>query len=433
MREEKQPLTMGPSSRLHLTPAHMREGENCLSRVRYHHMREREKGLVCAEKIKRLYFTDSAIKIFAAKNDAFVYQPNYPGFPGGTVYYHSTGELFKGCPSLPSDISVFRDGDTDGHIALFSDRVSFFYPTSKIRDLSTEIGGTAGATHHDRYFFVNGDRLYYTAPLSLTDIENSEKDPDGAGYIDLISGDGDFVAVVSFRERLYLFRERGLVRMRADGDPLNFRAEVFSFGCGEVVAGSVVNCGDRIAFLTDRGLFTFNGSVFKQHPLSALADIDYSGRIDASSLYGNYFVSFTSKEGNRTAALYEFDKEHARLLSHTVVSAVGGELGYILQGLGYYEMLEEGGLPDNGADCILELCFSWDAGRSPATIRIEGEGSFTVTAQSGGRSKSFTVPARKTCTVPVLPASRDVRFTVSVADVNFSIAAIDLEWREIHD
>lgn len=415
-----------PSRAERITPSRMREGDK-LKRVRFHHMRETEEGLTCAEGYKRYHATqENAGRVFVVQDYVFSYQP-------------LTRKLFEPVARFPfGDIDseprnivpyVNEANGTLGWYMVCPTGMGYMH-SGGIKHYGYHLGGEAGDVHHERFFYTSGQRLYYTPAIAFASVYDSElEDVDGSGYIDLYSLNGNFIAAVSFRERLFLFRERGITRVRADGEALNFRADAMPYGCGTIVPGSVVLCGDKIAFLTERGFYAFDGYRCKKLPISALADCDTSVRIEASCYRGNYLACYTRKDGVRSFALYDFEKECARYIQSGALSAAGWNTVYFLRNDMVYSLTEEVGLPIDGSKCSLELTFSAESPRVPETLYIEGSGTFTLKVRSGEREISVTVEGGKKAFLPVLPDSRETAFTLTAEGADFAIKALNIEWR----
>ncbi len=115
------------------------------------------------------------------------------------------------------------------------------------------------AIHHERlYGTVNGDcnQVWFSDDFNPT---NWNVNPTSAGFITFSDECGDVLKVVSFLNYLYIFREHGIFRMTAYGDQSEFALKKVFTETGRIYKSSIAMCGDRIIFLAEEGLFSFDG------------------------------------------------------------------------------------------------------------------------------------------------------------------------------
>lgn len=113
--------------------------------------------------------------------------------------------------------------------------------------------------HNERiYGTLNGEsnQLWFSDDF---DPENWSVSGDEAGYISFSDECGDALAAVSFLGYLYIFREHGIYRLTAYGDQSEFSLKKLFTATGRIYKNTIALCGDRIMFLTDEGVFTFDG------------------------------------------------------------------------------------------------------------------------------------------------------------------------------
>lgn len=115
------------------------------------------------------------------------------------------------------------------------------------------------AVHYER---VYGTQNEYENKVWFSDDFNPENwtvASNAAGYVSFADECGDALAVVSFLNYLYIFREHGIFRLTAYGDQQEFSLKKLFTGTGRIYKNTIALCGDRIMFLTDDGVMTFDG------------------------------------------------------------------------------------------------------------------------------------------------------------------------------
>ena len=144
--------------------------------------------------------------------------------------------------------------------------------------------------HGERVFGVyNGKRgsVWFSDNLDPTDWTVSA---DAGGYIAFGDDCGDAIGLVSFLGYLYIFRERGIYRLTAYGDQGEFMLKKLFTSTGCIYKDTIALCGDRIMFLTDEGIFSFDG--YSATPaVKEFPDIEYPSHCRAAYHDGAYWLS----------------------------------------------------------------------------------------------------------------------------------------------
>ncbi len=403
-----------------LTPEKMRDADKGRSLSLYH-VRETAQGLVCGEGYEEMYGLEKPVgRMYLADREIYCYEPD-----SGSLFEVTAKRRYTGAGAPPTAaVRHFRENGTGGVYWLFSDTVK--YGESGQFSGSGNYGGVAAVLHRERMFFVKGRTLYYTRPFSSEGPENPSRDPHGFGKIDFSTENGDFVGIASFRNRLYLFLERGILRVRADGEALNFSAETLPYACGKIVAGSVADCGDRLAFITDRGLYSFDGNTYRFAGSGDTEEMDLSA-IHASSYLGKYFA-FVKRAGGNALYLYDFERNYGRFLfASPMTDAVAGANAFFVSYPSVCRLTEKGALPKGGTECSLRLTLQKPMMRLE-WVRIVGKGEFTV--RIGTREKR--VKAGEKFFVGMRP-SPQTEITVRSGSPDFAVPAIDVLWRQTDD
>lgn len=110
--------------------------------------------------------------------------------------------------------------------------------------------------YENLFLIRNDDRgsVYYTSntnPLEL-DTSISEMDLTGEG--------GRLCALINFDDYLFIFRDYGITKFSKYGSSDNFSVSEIYRSATKIFAETVVVCGDMIVFLTQDGIYKFNGS-----------------------------------------------------------------------------------------------------------------------------------------------------------------------------
>ena len=144
--------------------------------------------------------------------------------------------------------------------------------------------------HNERiYGTLNGEsnQLWFSDDF---DPENWSVSGDEAGYISFSDECGDALAAVSFLGYLYVFREHGIYRLTAYGDQSEFSLKKLFTATGRIYKNTIALCGDRIMFLTDEGVFAFDG--YTASPaVRDLPDIAFPTQCSAAYHDGAYWLA----------------------------------------------------------------------------------------------------------------------------------------------
>ena len=83
---------------------------------------------------------------------------------------------------------------------------------------------------------------------------------DEAGFVEMADENGALLKVLSFFNYVYVFRSYGITRFYATGEQSRFSLMHLFVSSDRIIGDTVCVCGARILFLTQRGLFDFDGS-----------------------------------------------------------------------------------------------------------------------------------------------------------------------------
>lgn len=236
--------------------------------------------------------------------------------------------------------------------------------------------GTCMAVFGERLFIASGETLFYSAPLDVTDWEQSA---DGAGSVDLPSRGGNIVKLVPYKGQLLLFRERGITALTAPGDFLDFQAEELACAFTELIPDSAAACGSRVLFAAKDGLYALEGSTVSALESCGAEYIDLQEDVVGAAAGENYYAAVTllSKE----KCIFALTGERASLLRLDAESVAGGEFVFLREGKLY--ALDEAAAAER--EMVIEFPLS-EYGVSEAryldAVRVEGAGQFRVSARA---------------------------------------------------
>ena len=139
--------------------------------------------------------------------------------------------------------------------------------------------------HYERLFVTTineKSKVLFSDDLdpTLWSIDLSE-----AGFIEMVDERGALNKVISFNDYLYIFRDYGISRLTAFGDQEGFSVSHLFVSSAKIFAGSVTVCGDRILFLANDGLYSFDGF----NATKILTNISNSFSKDNANCVGAFF------------------------------------------------------------------------------------------------------------------------------------------------
>lgn len=116
-------------------------------------------------------------------------------------------------------------------------------------------------SHYTRVFGIeNGstaNRLVFSA---AEDPLNWNVSATEGGYIGVGNEEWGMLKVVkSFKDYVYIFSQHGIYRLTAYAEQSSFKLTPVTSFCGNLRPNTVTDCGDRIVFLTDEAMYSFNG------------------------------------------------------------------------------------------------------------------------------------------------------------------------------
>lgn len=253
-------------------------------------------------------FTYPALPAGAVVTGLFHYRRNEAGQADDRlVVQTSTGKLYY--------TTVFANGSWqevagDFTLAGEASAVNYNYSDRDVLLLTSAQSGLAvldddevkqvGAAPHFSSVTVHNERVYGTLAGNNKqlwfsddfDPENWNVSSEEAGYISFADECGDALAAVSFAGYLYIFREHGIYRLTAYGDQSDFVLKKVFTSVGRIYKDTIALCGDRIMFLTDDGVRTFDGYGVKES-VKELPELVFPAQCRAAYHDGAYWLACT--------------------------------------------------------------------------------------------------------------------------------------------
>lgn len=185
--------------------------------------------------------------------------------------------------------------------------------------------------HYERLFAtVGGEKscVWFSDDLDPTNWDISLEE---AGYIEIIGEKGSLQKVIKFLDYVYIFRSYGISRLTAYSEQTDFSVITLFVGSGKIYPDTVTVCGDRIIFLAEDGIYSFNGlSVTKIlgeiYPLLSGCDNSF-----ANSKYykGCYYLACklnyndcNSELVNNTLLEYDISNNKVNLIKGADISSI---------------------------------------------------------------------------------------------------------------
>lgn len=164
-----------------------------------------------------------------------------------------------------SDIPTILNYKLNGNYALLISSVDgFYYWCPLVSDEIIKVNNAPQINsiclHNERAFATVGgkkEEVWFSKELDPTNWNATLSD---GGFISFVDDRGQCNKVVSFLDRVYVFRDYGINRIMGYGNQTEFDVSELYVSSGQIHANTVCVCGDRIIMLTDNGLYQFDGT-----------------------------------------------------------------------------------------------------------------------------------------------------------------------------
>ncbi len=134
------------------------------------------------------------------------------------------------------------------------EKMTTIYDAPRITSITEHYGRIFVSTYKEGDVWFSDDYNPVNWNVSLSE----------AGYIKFADKLGRTLKVISFNDYVYIFREHGIYRLTAIGDQRNFELTKVLEISGKIYDNSICQVMDKIVFLTNFGLYIFDGYSVKQ-------------------------------------------------------------------------------------------------------------------------------------------------------------------------
>ena len=275
-------------------------------------------------------------------------------------------------------------------------------------------GGTCAALFRERMFTARGMRLHYSKAFEISDWYASRY---RGGYIQLdTDGAGDILALIPYKDKLYLMRRNGISVLRVLGDELNFKITYLPVKCGALLDYGAALCGDSIGYFTDSGFYLFNGAVSVSAENSRFDEIDLSRGVKARSYKGKYYALVTKKTGDRAIYCYDPVWKQAHFIENGAEQFDCGNALCFVRAHKVYRISEKG-ICQNFMPYLTAEHVGFTAGEERMLRRlcVEGEGTFSVSIRSNRGTRTVTGSAQEILKLRSPLRGYDFQITISAA------------------
>lgn len=257
------------------------------------------------------------------------------------------------------------------------------------------------------FYIAEPYTIVYNVPYEPTNYAADEKN---AGRIVYFSEKGNIVGLVPYDGYVYLLLEYGVVRFYCEGSATEFRLEEVAYSGGKIFgdsAGVVATGKNRLFFLAEDGVYTFDGARFEKTCENLEINPVTRGQVcNHAQANGKYYLTYMDENGQKRGLCVD---------GNTGV----GVYTYPFEGLS--EVLGEALACYNGTVYALKAngegefhVKNWDFGmrgrKGLDKLRLRGEGEVCLVVRGGG--------AEKTCSLSLNGgAEMDVRLFAEAFDI----------------
>lgn len=185
--------------------------------------------------------------------------------------------------------------------------------------------------HYERLFAtVDGEKssVWFSDDLDPT---NWDVSLEGGGYIEIMGEKGSLLKVIRFNDYVYVFRSYGISRITAYGEQTDFSVITLYTSSGKIYPETVSVCGDRIIFLAQDGIYSFDGLKTYKILGGVFPLLEGENNSAAVSAYfnGRYYLACRARYGggddgmvNNTLLEYDIAKNSCSLIKGVDISSL---------------------------------------------------------------------------------------------------------------
>lgn len=369
----------------------------------------------------------SALKpyYFIVNNDGKVYQ--YSTVQGG---YVQKAELGTG-----TDIVMAAAPNGKMMAVAVGEKGAYRIDGEKWTALENIGNGAAVCFTKNRVFLAEKPcKLWYGNPEEPWDFTSSYDD---GGYVYLPLNKGDIVDMAEYGDGVYIFFQRGIMRLKPDGLARNFQVSEIPYSGGEIFEGSVGVCENWIFFLSENGICRFDGKEVEQVGRFLGVKPKKDDVRCAHATVGEYYVlKYMDKELwlERTVALRADGKDGYFLSNYTGLNE-SNRIPICSVGVDYARLKLGGDLPNGEERTFMsERVEVGGAGKKLLkSVTLYGEGCMTFEVLDGYEWKTWEIedlPMKTTLKIGVRAEDFQFRFVV---DKEAKLERMVLEVEQLED
>ena len=197
---------------------------------------------------------------------------------GSVLCYREDLKAFYVLLANKADARVFPVNGKNGSWLAICTKMGFFLAEpdgSSYKTVFEKNTMAVGAFFKHRVFLGGrGGLVRYSAP---EDFENFTLSDDEGGEIAFPNCGGELIAMKPFQDALYLFFERGIVRLKAGGEPSGFYAERLDYTGGDIFPRMICVCQHAVYFLARSGLYRLKGKTTERLDLETQLPTEIAG------------------------------------------------------------------------------------------------------------------------------------------------------------
>ncbi len=176
--------------------------------------------------------------------------------PNTEVYTKLSGITLTCVPNIVPYLSA----ENDEYAVLFGGVVAGVRAGGIVKKFASACYKNFGCAAFDRLFFASDEKtVKYSGVLAPADQADSA---DEGGYLVLAAGSA-MRGMCAFKKHVYVFFEREIFRIDARGAARDFSVEKLAYGGGPIYENSAFDCGNKLCFTTDEGIYAFDGTAFE--------------------------------------------------------------------------------------------------------------------------------------------------------------------------
>ena len=218
--------------------------------------------------------------------------------PNTEVYYKPSGIAMTCLPTIVPYLSE----EKDEYAVLFGGSVAGIRAGGIVKTFAAKCYKNFGCAAFERLFFAADEKtVKYSGVLTPADQADSA---DEGGYI-VLPASSDMRGICAFGKHVYVFFEKEIYRIDARGAARDFSAERLIYGGGAIYENSAASCGEKLCFLTDEGVFAYDGAAF-ENVTKARIGLNFSAPqfVRCAGAAGRYVCGFGGSAETAETILY---------------------------------------------------------------------------------------------------------------------------------